>query len=626
MYFKNPRLNAQFLTQGFVVIDAIPAEKIDVLHQLYLTYFESNRPGFYSSSFIENETERDQINQTIQSILSEEIESICEPFQSLGACFLTKNPGKEGEMPPHQDWTIVDEPAVHAVTIWIPLQDVDSSNGALQVIPGSHLFSKALRSPTLEDPFKNLQEDIKKDLVTIPLKKGQVIAFSHGLIHASQANTTDQVRIAATFGFVPKNAQLYFYHKNEAQLLEKYQIEADFFQRYNTQIGQAPHWLKPIDVFEYNPIFETIENYTYQKSTYSISKAMQDYKMIPILKEETQQRFFEENGYVVLPVLNETQVEELRTYYFSSPIAAEKHDGFHVSMDNQDKEFCRKTRDFVWGVALPEMEKHLIDFKPFVASFTAKEPSPKGIVPPHQDWSFADKEVEGYCSITCWIALVDTTMDNGALGVIPGTHKLMQNHRPSPSPQTPVPLAKHMFALFPYTQLIEMKAGEMLMFDNRTFHASPPNISNETRLAVGIGITQKNAQLVHYYLSPDGNKNKLMKYKVDESFFLAYDNARLSSMYASNQVVEGYGTPNELPYLFDDWDTPTMIEAITKKGAKINQPLKERMEKLFPEIYAKRQESVSEQNTIDDVDTRTFFQKYTPVNIYREIKCKLGMK
>ena len=208
MYFKNPRLNAQFLTQGFVVIDAIPAEKIDVLHQLYLTYFESNRPGFYSSSFIENETERDQINQTIQSILSEEIESICEPFQSLGACFLTKNPGKEGEMPPHQDWTIVDEPAVHAVTIWIPLQDVDSSNGALQVIPGSHLFSKALRSPTLEDPFKNLQEDIKKDLVTIPLKKGQVIAFSHGLIHASQANTTDQVRIAATFGFVPKCAAL----------------------------------------------------------------------------------------------------------------------------------------------------------------------------------------------------------------------------------------------------------------------------------------------------------------------------------------------------------------------------------------------------------------------------------
>src|SRR5690606_20916253 len=116
--------------------------------------------------------------------------------------------------------------------------------------------------------------------------------------------------------------------------------------------------------------------------------------------------------------------------------------GFHVSMDQKKEGLSLQIREKIWNVILPKLSVHLKDFKPFVASYVVKEPNPKGVVPAHQDWSFSDGEKDGYCSITCWTALVDTSIDNGGMGVISGSHKLMQNHRPSPSPQTPVPLSE----------------------------------------------------------------------------------------------------------------------------------------------------------------------------------------
>jgi ectoine hydroxylase-related dioxygenase (phytanoyl-CoA dioxygenase family) len=627
MCFNNNELNNQFERDGFVVFDFISKTKVGELTDLFHTSTIKEIDGFYSSSFIKDDKERAALNKRIYEIIKPEIDFYCQEHQSLGACFLSKNCGEKGLMPPHQDWTIVNEPDVNAVTIWIPLIDVDHQNGALQVIPGSHKFSNSLRSPSLENPFKNVEKEIQNDLITIPLKAGQAIAFSHGLIHASKPNFSKNVRVATTYGFVPKNQTLFFYHQEANGDLEKYQVDPDFFEKYNRQIGEKPSWLSPIQVLKYQQHFETQASYTKSKLQYKLKRAMQTYKMIPILKDERQQLFFEENGYLILPVLDAREISDLRQYYFDSPIGKEQREGFHVSMDHEDKNFCRETRDFIWKNTLPKMSEYLTDFKPFVASYTAKDPSPLGIVPPHQDWSFTDKESDGYCSITCWIALQDTTIENGALGVIPGSHKLMQNHRPSPSPQAPVPLAKHMFSIFPYTKLIEMKAGEMLMFDNRTFHASPPNVTNATRLAVGVGITQSSAELVHYYLKPDGEKQTLIKYSVDEDFFLNYDNARLSRLYNEGKLIEGYGNGDITPYHFDDWDTETLLNIIQNSGVSENENLKAQMEKLFPQQYETVKQSEDHYEEIQfQQDNRTFLEKYTLLNIYSEIKSKLGLK
>ena len=229
-------------------------------------------------------------------------------------------------------------------------------------------------------------------------------------------------------------------------------------------------------------------------------------KAIPAMKtifeDSSKQAFFEREGYIVFRLLEQEEVADLKNFYQSLNIQKENSSGYLVSMDDDDKNMSSHVREKILHVALPRLQEHLHAFKNLGATFVVKEPNPKGVVPAHQDWSFVDKEDEGYCSIICWTALVETTVENGALGLIRGSHRMIQNNRPSPSPHVPLPIDDSSFSIFPYTKTIEMKPGEVLMFDNRIIHASPPNMSESIRLAVGVGITQKDAKFWQFFMFP----------------------------------------------------------------------------------------------------------------------------
>lgn len=634
MLFKSEKLQQQFNLNGYVVIPFLSETQVQDLRNFFFEKHPQIPDGFYSSSFNADEAHKKSVNEKIESVFSEQVNAHFNQIKKLGSCFLNKQPGKQSEMPIHQDWTMVSEPEFDSVTIWIPLQDVNKKNGAIQVIDGSHRFSTELRAPTLEAPFKNVQTEMRQDLKLLNMRAGEAFIFSQALLHASPPNLSTEPRIAVTYGLIDEKAQLLFYHKNEEGKLEQYFVDENFFQQYNTQIGQRPKIGSLQKTFFFEQHFISPQEYRQAQLDFKLKKAATMYKMIPIFKDEARQQFFEREGYATFPLLNAEEIEALKQLHVSLPLKDEKNVGFHVSMDNSDKEMCRNIRETIWGIAVPRLAEHLKDFKPFVASFVMKEVNPRGVVPAHQDWSFVDREEEGYSSITCWIALVDTNIDNGGMGVIRGSHKFMQNHRPSPSPQCPVPLSEHMFSIFPYLHTIDVKAGEVLMFDNRTFHASPPNTSDSLRLAAGVGVTQAGANLVHYYMKPDGEFKTMLRYNVDEEFYLKYENATLSKMYDAGKLIEGYGEPTEVPYEFTKYTTDEMIEIIKAAGNVYNTPMTEKLAKLFgysdnktpkEEVIVEQvvEEKEAQQEEWKWIDNRTFFEKYTPVNIVREIKKKL---
>jgi ectoine hydroxylase-related dioxygenase (phytanoyl-CoA dioxygenase family) len=638
-YFKDAKLQQDFELNGYVHVPFLNQGQVEELRKLFFETHPSLPEGFYSSSFSQDEALKQQINKQIEGVFELQVEAHFGAIKKLGSCFLNKQPGQQSEMPVHQDWTIVDEPFQDSITIWVPLQDVDESNGAIQVINGSHRFSKLLRSPSLEDPFKLVNQELKKDLQLLKMKAGDAFIFSHALLHASPANLSHEPRIAVTYGLIGADTQLMFHHRNEEGYVEQYFVEEDFFQKYNTQIGERPKIGKLNKTFPYSQQFVTSEEYLRMKQDFLIKKSQAMYKMIPLFKDEERQRFFEREGYAVFPLLQAEETAELKAYYDSLGLVDEKGFGFHVSMDQKDKAMCLAVREKIWNIAVPRLSEHLKDFKPFVASYVAKEVNPKGVVPAHQDWSFVANEAEGFCSLTCWIALVDTNLDNGGMGVIRGSHKLMMNHRPSPSPQCPVPLSEHMFSIFPYLHTINVKAGEVLLFDNRTFHASPPNTSNSIRLAAGVGVTQRDAKLVHYYMKPDGTFKTMLRYEVDEEFFLKYENATLSRMYDEGKYIEGYGEPVEVPYEFTKYSQDEMVELVKASGNTFNVPMTEKLAKLFGYTAdgQKKEEAKTEpaveipvtEPTIEPekewvwVDNRPLLVKYSPINIVREIKKRL---
>ena len=125
----------------------------------------------------------------------------------------------------------------------------------------------------------------------------------------------------------------------------------------------------------------------------------------------------------------------------------------------------------LFSTFVPKLDLLLDHYKTFTASYVIKRAGLQNIVPPHQDWSFVDERE--FCSATVWVPLMDVNKNNGALGVIPGSHRLLNYPCSSPS-HKPSILSDHAFTLFPFVEIVDMKAGEALIFDNRLVHALRP--------------------------------------------------------------------------------------------------------------------------------------------------------
>lgn len=296
-----------------------------------------------------------------------------------------------------------------------------------------------------------------------------------------------------------------------------------------------------------------------------------------LFKNEELQNEFELNGFVRIPFLDAAKVEEIKAHYESLPKGKVPEYGFHISLDKEDKDVVKNEIEYLKQATAEAVSEHFEDPKVFTASFVIKETNPKGVVPAHQDWTFVDEKE--YCSVTCWIPLVDVNIDNGALGVIRGSHKFYEFTRCSPSPQSPTPIAEQMFTLFPYMHTPELKAGEALVFDNRTMHASPPNVTDSPRVAVGIGITQQDAKLFHHYLLPGGEE--VEHYEIDETFFHRYNNGMLSDLHSNGKRPEDLNSLGRSKFEMPTVDSDRLLEQIKEAGGVMNVELVEKLAKLF---------------------------------------------
>ncbi len=589
---------------GFFTTPFIQADKADKIKEIYHTYFSGEKETFYSSSFHEDIALKKKVSTEVLALLQSELETYFKDYKLLGCSFLKKNANDNNPLPLHQDWTVTDEDKYGSFSIWIPLQDTNQHNGAIRVIEGSHLLEHNFRAPSLPVAFEKDRSQLEKYLKTLPMKKGEAFIFNQKLMHASWPNGSSEERLALTIGLVPKEAALsMLYYDKQQRQLSKYAMPDDMFLRY-PEIIQQPTIGTLQETINYTPSVFTEEDFKRKQYENNLKYST----MQPLFTNKQHQDFFEENGFVKIQALETPEIEELRSFLDHSGIRKITDYGFYVGMDHEDKALVSAMMEKIAAVALPKIEPYLQGFQLITASYVIKDINPKGVVPPHQDWTFVEDEKQ-HCSVTCWIPLVDTNMQNGCLGVIKGSHKIFNSVRPSPSPQVPSPLAKHMFSLFPYFELIPMKAGEALIFDNRTFHASPPNISEAARLAVGLSFTQKEAQLRHYYLKP-GTKDTLLKYRVTPEFFKQYDNGSLSKLYDAGKTIEGFELMEEVAYHWDDFSKDEMKQKILSAGNTYNAELTKHMTMLFG---AQMKDSMKEK-------VKGLLAAFHPFNIARKIK------
>jgi hypothetical protein len=341
-----------------------------------------------------------------------------------------------------------------------------------------------------------------------------------------------------------------------------------------------------------------------------------------LFQDPALQAEFDGNGFVLIDLIGPRQVEELRTFYAGLQNAPTPQHGFQVSLDDANSEFVRRVTERLVKLAGPDVDRHFKDHQIFTASFVTKEKNARGVVPPHQDWTFVDESQ--FWSATIWCPLLDVSADNGGLALLKRSHLLYDHVRPSPSPQFAPPFTDQLLTIFPYMRIVKLRAGQAVVFNNQTLHASPPNTTSQTRIAFGLGITHRDAQLRHYYLLPGQSELLVEGYAVAPDFFFSYNNARLSDLHQKGGRPTGLNSLGIFPLRPRHYEASELVERIRAAGNYEDNSLLRRVAALSDDYPATERRMASEQALPPWTDNRPLWKVYTPANIFREIRYRLN--
>tara|TARA_B110000046_G_scaffold49330_1_gene54967 strand:- start:11102 stop:11878 length:777 start_codon:yes stop_codon:yes gene_type:complete len=233
----------QLYEKGYKIINLLQPEEVLSLTNFYNQFNPKLPSGLSATAHNPDFAFRAKMSDFIHETVGVKINDKFVNIKMLGGTFMSKTRGERGVLPPHQDWTLVDEKKYASYNLWIPLTDVNHNNGSIQVIDGSHKWKKGVRGPNLHGPFADSTDEMWSKMKTLDLKAGDVLVYDHRLIHSSTENNTDQNRLVVVFGIIPESAEMRIYYlENNKEVA--YHCSSDFFMKNNPHEG--PTGLKPI--------------------------------------------------------------------------------------------------------------------------------------------------------------------------------------------------------------------------------------------------------------------------------------------------------------------------------------------------------------------------------------------
>lgn len=238
---KNVRDNHFLLRNGYVKLSVLTEDEVSVFKTLYKKWHPTPPDEFYKSYFSSNEEYKHEVEQAILKYCLPKIEEYFVDFEPFGAMFVVKPSGDKGHIPPHQDWSFVDETQHWSLNMWLPIQDTDERSGTMRFLQGSHFFMESIRGANTPELYAHLQDAIEPHLVDVPLKAGEAVFFYHGNVHCSHYNNMPNERVCLGLSLVQKNAPIFFHLlKNGEPLPDKYEVNTEFFIHYAHNRGKIP--------------------------------------------------------------------------------------------------------------------------------------------------------------------------------------------------------------------------------------------------------------------------------------------------------------------------------------------------------------------------------------------------
>ena len=611
---KDPAQQARLDRDGYLVLPMLDAGAVARLRSLYAEMHPATpAEGFYSTTFSPDPAFKDRINASAQELLAAPLAALFQATKPLGASFLNKQPGAAGHMPIHQDWTVCEEDSGHfSCTVWIPLEDVDAQNGAIKVLPGSHRFSNAFRGPTLPVIWREVMDLLEEKMQSLPMKAGEAFIFDHSLLHSSHDNLSGRERLAFTYGLAPAETEICYHWaatdppaegqpplplgaapEGQSVIERIFTGDTLFMQHHAVRSRPAGShqgfWLQdlhPVSREECRALLDgdlkRIERPLRRLPAQPALAPPPPWE--PMLADRVLDAQLREKGYAIFPLLDADATSLLAAAYREHH--PEMPEGFYASAHVRDTAFRRVMSALVQAALGSAFKQYSAPEAQLLGgSFIAKPPGGKGLLPPHADWNIVDEA--RHRSYNLWVPLVDTRVENGAVHILPGSHRWFDSYR---GPGIPNPLEALGQELWDYLEPLEMQAGHALLYDHRLVHASPLNQSGDLRLACVAGVKRREAEMRHCRL----RQGMLAEYASSVDFFLEGD------------PEEGAG---DLPWL----GMPAYgFPAVDLAGLRAHLGLEaETGAATIPEA--------------PHLPKRGFWQTYTPGNVLRELLHRLGL-
>lgn len=250
-----------------------------------------------------------------------------------------------------------------------------------------------------------------------------------------------------------------------------------------------------------------------------------------VLNDDNLEAAFQKDGYVSVPFIPQEEVEYLKTRFFET--IAESggqitdgetgvEDGRAITYDftfiDKNPEYKQRVYDIITERFKPYMDKLLADYKPIIANYIRKK-NEAGEVPLHENWAFADEKK--CCTVSIWCPLVDSTVKNGTLQVVPGSHKRFGEVR---GPMVPWELDNIKSEIIEnHLVPLETKAGDCVILDDSIVHYSAINKTEGLRLAIQLICIPSELPSIHYHMDPSKSTETVDVLEVDVDFYMQFN-------------------------------------------------------------------------------------------------------
>lgn len=238
-----------------------------------------------------------------------------------------------------------------------------------------------------------------------------------------------------------------------------------------------------------------------------------------VVKDSKTKSELDTIGYSIPKRLDSNTLEQLRALYAKTHNFKLEDGGMFYSVYSHDLEYRKKVHDSIAEIMKEIYDDLFEDYKVVLNSFIVKVNGPDSEFGLHQDSTGLDETK--YSPISVWIPLQDTTVENGCLSVVPKSFKWFSPYRgisfaePFRDIQDEV---KH------YLQPIDLKAGDILLFDNRLVHYSPPNNSDRERVVVMSGVFPSKAEFISCWKGPEDKSNEIEIFSQKDDYLLTFKN------------------------------------------------------------------------------------------------------